>query len=152
MGTAGRAMLRDHKAVAYAIMRLALGVNIFGHGFFRILSGVGAFANGAVQGMDKGPLPHGLSLAFLYLTPFLELTLGVLLSAGFLTRSALIAGSLFMIALTFGTTSTQNWNGAGTQLGYSFVFFAMLWLVEANSLSVDGLIARRKGTAPPRNV
>ncbi len=131
-------MLSDNKAVAYALMRVALGLNIFGHGFFRILSGVGAFANGAVQGMDKGPLPHALTLAFLYATPFIELTLGLLLIAGFLTRLALVAGALFMIALTFGTVSTQNWAGASTQLIYSFVFFAMLWLVEANSISVDG--------------
>ena len=135
--------MRDHKAMAYALMRLALGINIFGHGFFRILSGVGAFANGAVQDMDKGPLPHALSLAFLYATPFLELTLGTLLIVGLLTRLALIAGSLFMIALTFGTTSTQNWIGAGGQLQYSLVFFVMLWLVEANTISVDGLIGRK---------
>jgi thiosulfate dehydrogenase [quinone] large subunit len=136
-------MLQNHKAVAYGLMRLALGINIFGHGFFRILSGVSAFAHGAVAGMDKGPLPHALSLAFLYATPFVELTLGTLLIVGLLTRAALVGGSLFMIALTFGTTSTQNWNGAGTQLQYSFVFFVMLWLVEANSLSVDGLIGRK---------
>jgi thiosulfate dehydrogenase [quinone] large subunit len=124
-------------------MRLALGMNIFGHGFFRILSGVGAFANGTVAGMDKGPLPHTLSLAFLYATPFVELTIGLLLIAGLFTRLALIAGSIFMIALTFGTTSTQNWNGAGTQLQYSLVFFVMLWLAEWNTISLDGLSARK---------
>jgi len=132
-------MFKNNKSVAYALMRLALGLNIFGHGFFRILSGVGAFADGAIQGMDKGPMPHGLSYAFLLATPFIELTIGLLLIAGFFTRLALVAGSLFMIALTFGTTSTQNWNGAGTQLVYSFVFFAMLWTVDANTLSVDGV-------------
>ncbi|SEB37889.1 DoxX family membrane protein [Terriglobus roseus] len=136
-------MLRDHKAIAYALMRLALGVNIFGHGFFRILSGVGAFANGAAAGMDKGPLPHTLSLAFLYATPFIELTLGTLLILGLFTRLALIGGSLFMIALTFGTTSTQNWAGAGTQLQYSLVFFVMLWLVESNAFAIDGMMGRK---------
>jgi thiosulfate dehydrogenase [quinone] large subunit len=136
-------MFRDHKAIAYALMRLALGINIFGHGFFRILSGVGAFANGAVAGMDKGPLPHALSLAFLYVTPFIELTLGTLLILGLLTRLALIGGSLFMTALTFGTTSTQNWAGASMQLQYSLVFFVMLWLVESNALSIDGLMGRK---------
>jgi thiosulfate dehydrogenase [quinone] large subunit len=135
-------MPRDPKALAYALMRLALGVNIFGHGFFRILSGVGAFANGMVQGMDKGPLPHALSLGFGYCIPWLELTVGALLIVGLFTRTALVAGSLLMIALTFGTTSTQNWAGAGTQLNYSFIFFAMLWLVEANTLSVDGMLRR----------
>lgn len=136
-------MLRDHKAVAYAIMRLALGINIFGHGFFRILSGVAEFAHGAVQGMDKGPIPHALSLAFLYAVPFIELTVGVLLVAGLLTRWALVAGALFMVALTFGAASTQNWNGVGTQLQYSLVFFVMLWLEDANTISMDGLLLRR---------
>lgn len=137
-------MLRDHKAIAYALMRLALGMNIFGHGFFRILSGVGNFANGMAQGMDKGPLPHALSLGFGYCIPCIELTLGALIILGLFTRFALAAGAFMMVALTFGTTSVQNWNGAGTQLMYSFIFFAMLWLVEANSISADGLLSRRK--------
>lgn len=137
-------MLRDHKAVAYALMRLALGMNIFGHGFFRILSGVGNFANGMAQGMDKGPLPHSLTLSFGYCIPWIELTIGTLLLLGLFTRFALAAGALMMVALTFGTTSVQNWNGAGTQLMYSFIFFAMLWLVEADRISVDGLLLRRK--------
>jgi thiosulfate dehydrogenase [quinone] large subunit len=135
-------MLRDHKGIAYFLMRLALGLNIFGHGFFRILSGVGAFANGMVAGMDKGPLPHALSLGFGYCIPWIELTLGVLLIAGLFTRFAFVAGALFMVALSFGTTSVQNWAGASTQLQYSFVFFAMLWLVEANTISVDGILRR----------
>lgn len=135
--------MKWHQAIAYLLMRVALGINIFGHGFFRILTGVGAFASGMAQGMAKGPLPHALSLSFGYCIPWLELSLGLLLIAGFLTRSALVVGALFMIALTFGTTSVQNWTGAGTQLQYSFIFFVLLWLVEANSLSVDGLLARR---------
>lgn len=137
-------MWRDHKAVAYALMRLALGMNIFGHGFFRILSGAGNFANGMAQGMDKGPLPHALSLGFGYCIPWIELTIGSLLILGLFTRFALTAGALTMIALTFGTTSVQNWNGAGTQLMYSFIFFAMLWLVESNTFAVDQFRSRRK--------
>lgn len=134
---------KDHRSVAYALMRLSLGINVFGHGFFRVLAGVGVFASGMVQGMDKGPLPHALSLGFGYCIPWIELTLGVLLILGLFTRLALAAGALFMTALTFGTTSVQNWSVAGTQLEYSFVFFALLWLVEANVLSVDGVLARR---------
>jgi thiosulfate dehydrogenase [quinone] large subunit len=136
-------LFNDNKAIAYALMRFALGINIFGHGFFRILSGLGSFANGAVQGMDKGPLPHALTLGFLYATPFIEVAIGTLLMLGLFTRLALIFGQINMIALVFGTASIQNWGAALTQLEYSFVFFAMLWLVEANTLSVDGLMARK---------
>jgi thiosulfate dehydrogenase [quinone] large subunit len=137
-------MFRDHKAAAYALMRLALGMNIFGHGFFRILSGVGNFANGMAQGMDKGPLPHTLTVSFGYCIPWIEFTIGSLLILGLFTRFALVAGALVMVVLTFGTTSVQNWNGAGTQLMYSFIFFAMLWLLDANTLSIDGKLLRRE--------
>jgi thiosulfate dehydrogenase [quinone] large subunit len=136
-------LFKDNKAVAYLLMRVALGVNIFGHGFFRLLSGLSAFAHGAVTPIDKGPLPHSLSIGFLYAVPFLEVAIGVLLILGLFTRVALILGQLNMIALVVGVTSTQNWVTATTQLEYSFVFFAMLWLVEANTLSVDGLMARK---------
>ena len=136
-------MFRDHRAVAYALMRLSLGVNIMGHGLFRVISGVAAFANGAAKGMDKGPLPHGLSLGFLYATPYVELTVGMLLIVGLFTRFTLIAGLLMMVALTVGVTSVQNWATAGTQLEYSAVFFFMLWLIEANTISADGLRARQ---------
>ncbi len=137
-------MLNNHRALAYLLMRIALGMNFFGHGFFRIFTGVGAFATGMAQSMNKGPLPHALSLSFGYCVPWIELLLGVLLILGLFTRSALAVGALFMVALTFGTTSVQNWAGAGTQLQYSFIFFAMLWLVDANTYSLDGLLLRRK--------
>lgn len=136
-------MTQKHKQIAYLLMRVALGVNFLGHGFFRILAGVGAFAANTAQGMSKGPLPHSLSLGFGYCIPWLELVLGVVLICGLLMRTALVAGALFMIALTVGTTSIQNWNGAGTQLQYSFIFFAMLWLVEENTLSLDSLWHKR---------
>ena len=132
-----------NKWIAYALMRVALGINFFGHGFFRILTGVGAFAVGMAQGLAKGPLPSNLCLDFGYCIPWIELLLGILLITGLFTRQALAAGALFMIVLTFGTTSVQNWNGAGGQLNYSFIFFAMLWLADADSLSLDAVLRRR---------
>ena len=134
------------RALAYALLRLAMGVNFFGHGFFRILSGVGAFASHTAENMGKGPLPHALTLGFAYAIPFLEIALGVLLILGLGTRLALLAGSLFTVALTFGTTSIQNWAAAGDQLVYSAVFFALFWLVDANTLSLDDVLRRRNAS------
>lgn len=136
-------MFRDNKAIGYATLRLAMGINFFGHGFFRILSGVGAFANGMAETMTKGPLPHALSLGYGYCIPWIELLLGALLLLGLFSRFALTAGALFIVTLTFGTASVQNWQGAGGQLLYSFVFFFLLWHVEANTLSLDGILHRR---------
>lgn len=137
-------MFKDHRALSYLLMRVALGMNFFGHGFFRILTGVGAFAAGTAQSMAKGPLPHALTLSFGYCIPWLELLVGILLFLGLFTRPALVAGALFMVALTFGTTSVQNWAGAGTQLQYSFIFFAMLWLADADAYSVDARWLHRR--------
>ena len=83
-------------------------------------------------------------LGFGYLIPWIELALGAGLILGVLTRVVLVGGALFMMALTFGTTSNQQWDVAGQQLVYSAVFFGLLYLVEFNRLSVDGL-ARCEG-------
>jgi thiosulfate dehydrogenase [quinone] large subunit len=62
------------------------------------------------------------------------------------TRIALIGGALFMMALTVGVTSNQQWDVAGQQLVYSLVFFVLLFLVEYNRLAVDSWIRRGTGS------
>ncbi len=125
------------KPLAYALLRVAFGVNFAGHGFIRILNGVGAFAATTAEHMAKSPLPHGLNVGFGYAIPWIEALLGVALVLGLLTRAALIAGATFMMALTVGVTSNQQWDVAGQQLVYSIVFFLLLYLVEYNELSLD---------------
>lgn len=125
------------KALAYALLRVALGVNFAGHGFIRIYNGVGAFAVTTADHMAKSPLPHGLTVGFGYAIPWIEALLGIALVLGLLTRAALIAGAVFMMALTVGVTANQQWDIAGQQLVYSVVFFLLLALVEYNELSVD---------------
>ncbi len=126
-----------NKHLAYALLRIALGVNFLGHGLFRILSGVPAFASTTADHMAKSPFPHGFNLAFAYAIPFLELLLGLGLITGLFTRLALILGSVFMMALTLGVTSNQQWDVAGQQLLYSLIFFVLLFLSEYNSIALD---------------
>ncbi len=134
----------SNRALAYGLLRVALGVNFLGHGLFRILSGVGAFAQTTVAHMNQSPLPHGLTYGFALAIPFIEFLLGLGLIFGVLTRVVLVGGALFMMALTFGVTSNQQWEVAGQQLLYSLLFFVLLWLVDENLLSVDGWLGRRK--------
>ncbi|ADW69243.1 DoxX family membrane protein [Granulicella tundricola] len=129
------------KELAYGLLRVALGLNFLGHGGFRILSGVGAFAVGMAEHMTKSPLPHGMVVGFGYAIPWIELLLGLGLILGVFTRTVLVGGALFMMALTFGTTSNQQWDVAGQQLVYSVVFFGLLYLVEFNRFSIDWLRA-----------
>ncbi len=139
-------MSESHKTTAYALLRIAFGVNFLGHGLFRILSGVQVFAATTAEHMTKSPLPHGFVLGFGYAIPFLELLLGIGLVAGLLTRAALVLGAAFMMALTVGVTSNQQWDVAGQQLVYSLIFAVLLFGLEWNGWSVDAWLGRRRAS------
>ena len=128
------------KALAYGLLRVALGVNFAGHGLTRIYNGVGQFAATTAEHMVKSPLPHGFVLGFGYAIPWIEAVLGLALILGLGTRVMLAGGAVFMMALTVGVTSNQQWDVAGQQLLYSLVFFVLLFLREWNGLSVDARI------------
>ena len=136
------------KALAYALLRVMLGVNFSGHGLIRIVNGIGQFAATTAEHMAKSPLPHGFVLGFGYAIPIIELVLGLMLIVGFGTRAALVAGAVFMMALTVGVTSNQQWDVAGQQLLYSLVFFILLFYLEWNHLSIDGRLSPRPTSFP----
>ena len=70
-------MTLSNKNLAYALLRIALGVNFAGHGLIRIGNGVSAFASSTAEHMAKSPLPHGFVLGFGYAIPFIEALLGL---------------------------------------------------------------------------
>jgi thiosulfate dehydrogenase [quinone] large subunit len=132
----------NNKSLAYALLRIALGINFAGHGLIRIYNGVGTFASTTAEHLAKSPLPHGLTLSFSYAIPFVEAILGLTLILGIFTRAALICGAVFMMALTIGVTSNQQWDIAGQQLLYSVVFFLLLFFLDENTLSLDNALRR----------
>jgi thiosulfate dehydrogenase [quinone] large subunit len=135
-------MSLSHKQIAYALLRVSLGINFFGHGFFRILSGIPAFAHTTADHLSKSPIPYSVTLGFAYAIPIIELLLGLALIAGLFTRVTLAAGAVFMMALTIGVTSNQQWEVAGQQLLYCLIFFVLLFLAEHNALAVDAFRRR----------
>jgi thiosulfate dehydrogenase (quinone) large subunit len=71
--------------------------------------------------------------------PPVEGTLGLLLLLSLATRFSLIAGGLVVTALAIGTNLAQDWNVAGLQLIYAFLYFQLLVRRrELNRLSIDG--------------
>jgi len=132
----------NDKSLAYALLRIAFGVNFTGHGLIRIYNGVGPFAATTAEHLAKSPLPHGVTLAFIYAIPFLEAVLGLTLILGVFTRIALVSGAVFMMALTIGVTSNQQWDVASQQLIYSAIFFLLLYLIEHNALALDNYLRR----------
>jgi thiosulfate dehydrogenase [quinone] large subunit len=130
------------KSLAYALLRIAFGINFAGHGLIRIYNGAGIFAQSTAEHLAKSPLPHSVTFAFSYAIPFLEAVLGLTLILGVFTRIALVCGAVFMMALTIGVTSNQQWDIAGQQLIYSAIFFLLLFFLEENTLSLDNVLHR----------
>jgi thiosulfate dehydrogenase [quinone] large subunit len=132
----------NDKSLAYALLRIAFGVNFAGHGLIRIYNGVGGFASTTTEHLAKSPIPHSLVFGFSYAIPFLEAILGLTLILGVFTRIALVCGAVFMTALIIGVTSIQQWDLASQQLTYSVVFFLLLYLIEHNALALDTYLRR----------
>ena len=127
----------DDSSLAYALLRVTLGLNIFMHGTSRLLGGIGNFVSGMIKMFQNTVLPTAVIVPFGYALPWLEAGLGLLIIIGFRTREALVAGALLMLGLTFGTALRQDWDVAGIQLLYSAVYAGLIAALHYNSLSVD---------------
>jgi thiosulfate dehydrogenase [quinone] large subunit len=130
------------KSLAYALLRIAFGVNFAGHGLIRLYNGVGVFAHTTQEHLAKSPLPQSLTLGVSYAIPFVEAVLGLTLILGVFTRISLLCGAVFMMALTLGVTANQQWDVASQQLVYCVVFFLLLYFIEHNAVAIDSYLRR----------
>jgi thiosulfate dehydrogenase (quinone) large subunit len=135
---------RSDASVAYAILRLTLGVNIAFRGIVRIAHGPAAFAQGIVKQMEPTILPASLVYAFAATLVWVESAVGLLLIFGLQTRLALIVGGLMMTLLTFGTMQIENFQNAWLQLTYALVFFVVLALRSWNVISLDAWLGSKR--------
>jgi thiosulfate dehydrogenase [quinone] large subunit len=138
----GRTSTTDRR-IAYALLRIVFGVNIFFHGLSRLLGDHAAFLAYLSQQMAKAPLPKSILPPFAAALPWTEATIGLLLLLGLFTRFALVAGSLVMIVLMAGITLAQNWDVAGIQLIYCAIYFVLLTHRGRNFYSLDTLLPKR---------
>jgi thiosulfate dehydrogenase [quinone] large subunit len=128
------------KSLAYALLRIAFGVNFVGHGLIRLYHGIGVFAHTTQEHLAKSPLLPSLVLGLSYAIPFVEAILGLTLILGVFTRISLVSGAVFMMALTLGVTANQQWDLASQQILYSVVFFLLLYFIEQNALAIDNYL------------
>jgi len=128
---------RSDGSLAYALMRLTFGVNLFMRGIMRIYMGSGVFAQGMLKQFENTPMPAAIIQPFALSLPWVESVVGLLIILGLQTRIALVVGSLMMTVLTFGTMVRQDFQTAWLQLGYVLIFFVLLALRSWNLISVD---------------
>jgi thiosulfate dehydrogenase [quinone] large subunit len=90
-------------------------------------------------------MPQWFLVPFATVLPFVETVIGVMILVGFKTRAALVAASLMISALTFGTMLRQDFTTAWLQLGYAIALFLLLALRSWNTISVDAMMASAEG-------
>jgi len=126
-----------NRQIAFALFRIALGMDMLMHGAMRIPN-LTAFVNTTAKLFEgSSPLPMALVRGFLYFLPFPEALLGVLLILGLFTRAALVLGAVTMIILVFGTGTRQDWNTIGLQMAYVLYYYVMIARLEDNWLAID---------------
>jgi thiosulfate dehydrogenase [quinone] large subunit len=138
----GTSMNHVDKQLAYLVLRLALGVNMFIHGVGRLGGNYEKFVAGTVGQFAASPLPALSVSIFGHIIPFLETVIGLLLVLGFATRFVSVIGGLVMVSLIFGMGILQKWDIVGIQMVYILFYFLLLFLIEWNRYSVDGWLEK----------
>jgi thiosulfate dehydrogenase (quinone) large subunit len=142
-GTMDPVVENGDQRLAYALLRSVVGLNLLMHGISRMLAGSGAFAAHIAEQFAHAPLPVWSVWAFGMVLPAIEALLGLLLLIGLRTRATLVAGSLLIMVLTFGSALVQDWPAAGLQLTYALVYSVLLFLLRYNGWSVDAWMLRQ---------
>mgnify|MGYP002664590446 FL=1 len=124
--------------LAYLILRLTMGVNMFTHGVARLLD-LEKFNMWMIGQFSDTILPEFLVSLSSYMIPFAELIIGVLLILGLFTSRALLLGALLITILVFGSGLQENWNVMSSQMIYAIFFFILSYLIELNRFSLDNL-------------
>ena len=112
--------------MAYALFRITMGVNIFFHGFMRVISDTGAWVDSQVALFTESFLPTLWVTAFLWVLPFVEVVMGALLALGLYTYWTSVAGALMMLVLLFGNTTRQEWGTVGNNMHYTLYFCVLV--------------------------
>ena len=132
----------NHREVAYALLRVTMGVIFLFYGINKFISGVGNFV-GTMNQQFSGKLPAFMVMPFAYAIPFAEVMAGALILFGLFTRLGLVISGLLLIGLTFGMVMLGQAPTVAHNLQYGLVNFVLLWLVDLNRYSLDSLLRRK---------
>ena len=131
---------RSDRSLAYGLFRFTFGINIMFRGVTRIVLGRAAFVTYMLaQFKDVPVMPPAFLVPFATVLPYVESLIGLLIVVGFKTREALIACSLMIAALTFGTMLRNDFTNAWLQLTYAIALFLLMAFRSWNRISIDGM-------------
>jgi len=132
----------NNRELAYALLRITMGVIFLFYGIGKFMVGVANIVGGMNQ-QFSGKLPAAMVMPFAYALPFCEVTAGVLIVFGLFIRVGLTISGLLLVGLTFGTVMLGQAPTVAHNLQYALVNFVLLWFVDLNRYSIDGLLRRK---------
>ncbi len=127
----------NHKQIAYALLRVTLGVVFLFYGVGKFAAGRATITGGIVREFEKTPLPRGLVGIFAGALPFAEVGLGLCVLLGLFTTIALGLTAALLVALTLGQVLLLNGQIVANNLIYSVIVFLLLFFAEHNAFSLD---------------
>ncbi|WP_276480929.1 DoxX family membrane protein [Paraflavitalea pollutisoli] len=131
-----------NNTVSFLLLRLGIGVSLFGHGLVR-LPKLPGFSKWMTGQFAKSMLPEALVLPFSYALPIAEFAIGLLLLLGLFTRFALAAGAVTMLLLLLGTTLIEDWGAIPSQLIHLLLLAVLLSYLPLNTYAVDKAMRRK---------
>lgn len=131
------------KEIAFFLARFTMGINLLAHGLVRFPK-LDVFRDWMVEHFQDSLLPDWAVSSWGTVLPYIEFAIGALLILGLFTRPAIIAGSVLMIVLIFGSCIRENWEWVDSQMLYALFFFFLLIYSEHNCGAVDNLFCKKK--------
>lgn len=128
-----------HNKTSYLIVRLALGLSMFGHGLVRMPK-LQQFSEGLVASFENSMLPELLTVPFSYVLPIAELVFGLFILLGLFTRISAIAIAVVLLSLIFGSTLVENWGAITAQLIHIAFVAYIIHHVKDNTYAIDNRI------------
>jgi len=142
----GGELMTKHREIAYALLRLTLGIVFLFAAIGKFMGGLGHFV-GTMNQQFSGKLPAAIVMPFAYVLPFGEVTVGALIVLGLFTRIGLTLSGLLLIGLTFGTVMLGDFPTVAHNVQYGLVNFVLLWLADLDNFSIDHMRTRGVSTA-----
>ena len=133
----------SNKVLAYTLLRVFMGLNVFMHGAVRLGPNYRVFIEW-VQGLYAETwLPTWLVTLEASIIPGWEMLVGILILFGYKTRWGIALGMVLMMSLVFGMTLIQDWELVNRHIVYSLAFYLLLYNLDHNEVSLDARLAKR---------
>src|SRR5262245_30473817 len=132
------------------LVRVPIGALFIMAGFmkFRMEGGLSGFVNMALP-MSKNYMPEALGKTYLYMLPFVELLVGVMILLGLFTRFAALIAALIMISIMMAVTGVKMPDGSYHSNLFIFIMTLMLVFTGSGQLSLDSVIGKSSKPTPP---